>query len=58
MKCSPEPNQQATQCCLELSLGESLMRFVKQQMRLLNMSNVTDYFTELVNEESTLGLAG
>jgi hypothetical protein len=48
---SPQQQQQATQHNLELSLGTSLMRFVKEQMHLLNMSSVTEYVAKLVSEE-------
>jgi hypothetical protein len=51
MKTSLEPKQQITQSGLELGLGDSLMSFVREQMRLLNLSSVAEYVAMLVSEE-------
>jgi len=50
-KFSLEPKQQATQFGIEVSLGDSLMWFVKEEMGLLNLSTVTEYVVRLVSEE-------
>src|SRR5262245_52024058 len=51
MKISIGPKQRPTQCGFELSLSDSLLCFVNEQMRSLNMSNVTEYIAKLVSEE-------
>jgi hypothetical protein len=43
--------QHSPQDGLELSLSGSLMCFVKEQMRFLNLPNVADYVARLISEE-------
>jgi hypothetical protein len=46
-----DPNEHATDQPVELNLGDALLHFVNEQMRLLNMRSVNAYISKLVDEE-------